>query len=282
MKIPRTIWMLALIGLLLRLPFLPLFGFQQDFQFLVSWANYLVKSSPVTIYADYKQISGELVNYPPVYLYILTLLARFFRSLSDSSFDCRAFLILIKCVTISFEGLTGYVLYRWSSRRWDRLAGLWAFGLYFCNPAMIYVGSYYGQLDAIFSTFLVLSILALVNEKPFWSGCALAAALLMKIQTLPFIPLFFIMLPIQRRMRDFYRMLLGFSLAGVAILFPYLVFHQLQALLNECLWKSVQWGKFVTVGAFNLWYLHADPATFDGRIWGLFFDRDGTLQTNAL
>lgn len=274
--------MLALIGLLVRLPFIPLIGFRQDFQFLVSWADYLVKSSPITIYADYKQISGELVNYPPVYLFILTLLARFFRSLSTNPFDCRAFLILIKCVTISFEALTGYVLYHWSTKRWDKLAGLWAFGLYFLNPAIIYVGSYYGQLDAIFSAFLVLAIVALADEKPFWSGSALAMALLIKIQTIPFVPLFFGMLLVQRRMREFGRMLLGFSLTGLVILSPYILHNQLQALLNECVWRSVQWGKFVSVGAFNLWYLHADPVVFDGRIWGLFFDREGALRTNGL
>lgn len=294
------------IGLLIRLPLIPLIGFKQDFLFLVSWADYLVKSSPVTIYADFDLLSVKFVNYPPVYLYILTALARLFRSLCASPFECTAFLVLIKSVTIAFEGLTAFVLYSWASKRWDERTGLWAFGLYFVNPAILYVSSYYGQLDAIFSAFLLLTIVALVEakttgsngaprsegvlpalinsckNKAFWGGCALSTALLIKIQTLPFIPLFFGFLILQKKFKSTFFFGLGFILAGTLIVSPYLIHHQLAPLIQECVVRSFQWGKFVSVGAFNLWYLHADPSTFDGRIWGVFFTSDGVLQTNFL
>jgi Gpi18-like mannosyltransferase len=281
-KNPHAIWRLVLIGLLIRLPFIPLIGFKQDFLFLVSWAEYLVKSSPVAIYADFNLLSVKFVNYPPVYLYILTLLARVFRSLCAAPFESTAFLVLIKSVTIAFEGLTGFVLYHWASKRWDERTGLWAFGLYFLNPAILYVSSYYGQLDAIFTAFLLLAIVGIVEDKAFWGGCALSAALLIKIQTLPFIPLFFGFLLLQKRMKSFFLFGLGFALTGALIVSPYIIHNQLAALMQECVIRSFQWGKFVSVGAFNLWYLHADPGTFDGRIWGLFFNQDGALRANAL
>ncbi|MBN2328869.1 MAG: NPCBM/NEW2 domain-containing protein [Candidatus Omnitrophica bacterium] len=282
MKIPRTIWLLLLAGLLIRLPFLPMIGFEQDFLFLTSWAEYLAKSSPVTIYADYEQLSVQFVNYPPVYLYILTGLARGYRAFSAEPFYHTAFLTLVKSATIAFELLTAFALYFWCARRWNCKTGAWAFGLYFLNPAILYVSAYYGQLDAIFSAFLLLCLIALSEKRFFWSGCSLAAALLIKIQTLPFIPLFFGLLLLRRQIRPFIWMAMGFLTTGAILLAPYLITGQMEALITECILRSFEWGKFVSVGAFNLWYLHADPTTFDERIWGIFFDNDGILQTNAL
>ncbi|MGC9326809.1 MAG: glycosyltransferase 87 family protein, partial [Candidatus Hinthialibacter sp.] len=282
MKQPRTIGLLLLAGLLVRLPFIPMIGFKQDFLFLVSWAEYLAQSSPVSIYADSSQLSVQFVNYPPVYLYILTGLARGYRALSAAPFYHTAFLTLVKCVTIAFELLTAFALYFWGKKRWNFQTGAWAFGLYFLNPAILYVSAYYGQLDAIFTSFLLLCIIALSEKRFFWSGCSLAAALLIKIQTLPFIPLFFGLLLIRRQIRPLLWMALGFLSTGAILLAPYLVSGQMGALIHECFLRSFEWGKFVTVGAFNLWRLHADPTTYDGRIWGIFFDGDGILQANAL
>lgn len=281
MKVPRSIWLLALAGLAIRLPFMPWIGFKQDFLFLVSWAEYLAKSSPLHIYADVDRLSVQFVNYPPVYLYILTVLARIYRMVTDAPFNHTAFLLLVKSVTILFELLTAIALYRWTSRRWDSQTGLWAFGLYFLNPAILYVSAYYGQLDAIFCTFLLLSAIAISEGRAFWSGCALAAAFLIKIQTLPFIPLFAGLLLVQRRLKACLTAAVGFALAGLAILFPYIASGQWPALFYECFQRSFEWGKYVSVGAFNLWYLHADPVTFDERIWGFFFDRNGILSVHA-
>lgn len=262
---------------------MPFIGFKQDFLFLVSWADYLVDHSPITIYRDYMQLGGiKFVNYPPLYLYILTGLARIYHGLFVDPFFNIKFLFLIKSVTVLFEIMTAYLLYFWVERKYDRQKGLWAVGLYFLNPAILYVSAYYGQLDAIFAMFLLAALIAFSMDLAFWCGVALSLALLMKLQTLPFLPLFFCFPLLRGNYRMFALMALGLICGSILGVAPYIAYGQLDELFQQCVLNSFKWGRFVSVGAFNLWYLHADPSTFDERIWGVLFGSDGMLNTNSI
>ncbi len=277
------VWLLIAVGLLARLPFMPIYGFKQDFLFLSSWGTYLTDHSVTTIYDKPEELRFGFVNYPPFYLYILTAVSRvhhlFFSIPLEQS---RIFLCMNKCVTFLFEIFTALLLYHYVLKRKNSTMALYALGFYFLNPAIIYVSAYYGQLDAILAALLLASVLLMLSDCYFLSGCLVSCALLMKIQTIPFLPLFFF-IPIARgQYKKTCSMSLGFLSAGLLILFPYICTGHLGQLLDRCVFQSIEWGKLVTVGAYNIWFLHADPFILDERIWGWLFGHDGKLTANPL
>ncbi|MEW6234187.1 MAG: NPCBM/NEW2 domain-containing protein [Candidatus Omnitrophota bacterium] len=273
---------LLLLGLLLRLPFLPVIGFEQDFIFFSSWAKYMANEGLLSIYDHPEAFEHRLINYPPVYLYVLYLLAKVFRLFFSAPFESRLFLCLIKSATVLFEAVAAWGLYHWLAKRRGESAGLWAMALYYLNPAVIYVSVYYGQVDAIFAALLLFSLLWLLDGRFFYGGAALAAALLMKIQALPFLPLFFLVPLLRKGGKAAFIALAGFVLAALLILSPFIAAGKLPTLWLRCVTENFQWGQSVTIGAFNLWRLHSDPNILPERIWGWLFGSDGELSANAL
>ena len=273
----NPVFLTLLAGILFRLPFLPVKGFEQDFLFFASIAKSLLNGFTVC-YDNVKEIEGGILNYPPVYLYILKILAHGYRLFTDAPFSSTGFLILLKCATICFEIAVSLVIYRWTARQWGHKSGLTAMGFYFLNPALIYVSVVFGQVDAIFSALLLFSLLSIIENRAFWGGFFLAASLLMKIMTLPFIPFFFLIYPWKREYKQTSLMVLGFLAGGLLILSPFLCTGRILLVYQRCFETSVNWRTDLTIGALNLWAFHADPLTHDGRIWGWLYDSDGQCR----
>jgi len=273
---------LLLLGLLLRLPFLPVVGFEQDFIFFSSWAKYMANEGLLSIYDHPETFEHRLINYPPVYLYVLYFLAKAFRLFFSAPYESRLFLCMIKSVTVLFEAAAAWRLYRWLAERRGESAGLWAMAIYYLNPAVIYVSVYYGQVDAIFAALLLFSLLWLLDGRFFYGGVLLAAALLMKIQALPYLPLFFLVPFLRQDGKAALMALAGFVLAALLILSPFIAAGKWPVMWLRCVAENFQWGQSVTIGAFNLWRLHCDPNILPERIWGWLFGAGGELQANAL
>lgn len=266
----------------MRLPFLPLVGFEQDFLFFTSWAEYLANHSLATIYDDPTKLSVQFINYPPLYLYALMAMARIHHLFFSGTVETTIFLVMIKLSAVVFELLGGWALYRWVGRTQGESWGRTAFALYFLNPAIFYVSVYYGQVDAIFAAFLLFSLIAFLEGRNVWSGFFLACSLLMKLQAIPFIPLFFFFPLIRREWRSLAMMIAGFACAMLIVNLPFILTERVDVMIQRCVTESIAWGKFVSVGAFNLWYLHADPSTLDQNIWGWLYGSDGMLAANGL
>ncbi len=266
-----------LLGMLVRIPWMPFIGFEQDYLFFTSWAEYGTDEGLLTIYDDSDVFDHGLINYPPVYLYMLWGLGKVYRLFTSASLESRTFLILLKTLTIFFEAILAYGIYRWLKEREGERAGLWGFALIFLNPAIFYVSVYYGQVDVIFAVFLLAAIGLTSLERYFWGGIFAATALMMKIQAIPFMPLLFLVPLARRKFVSFFPMFGGFVLGASILVAPFAFAGKLPLMLQRCLFESIEWGKFVSVGAFNLWYLHIEPSTYDERLWGWLFGSDGKL-----
>lgn len=275
------LFVILFIGLAIRIPLLPLKGFEHDFLFFASCAQ-AAEESVITCYDSLEELEIPLINYPPVYIYMLAGLARLYHLFSSNPLQSLGFLCLLKIWTIGFEILTAGLIYRWVQSRHGTTAGQWAFGLFFLNPAVFYVSAVFGQVDAIFAFFLLGSLLCLLEDRPFWGGALLAASLLMKIMTLPFLPLFGLIYLLRKDWKNLIWMLGGFLAASILLLSPYLLTGRLGIVYQRCFEESVQWGGKLTIGAFNLWALHATPLTEDTRIWGWLYGGDGQLSANPL
>ena len=273
---------LLALGLLVRLPLFPVYGFQQDFLFFSSWASYLTDHPVSTIYHDPKIFTYNLINYPPVFIYILAFLGRGYRLFFSGPLENRIFLCFLKSFVVLCEVGTAWILYRFALSRWDRKTALRVAGLYFLNPAMLYNSVYYGQVDSIFAFLVLAALVFLLQERYFLCGSLSACAVLMKIQTIPFLALFCFVPPARRQARKIIPLGIGLLATGFFLLLPYLLAGTAREVWIRCVRENILWGKYITVGAFNLWYLFADPTTLDDRIWGWCFGADGQCRAHVV
>lgn len=270
------------IGALVRAVFFPLYGFKQDFLFFTSWADFLTGQSVTAIYDDPAVFEHGLINYPPLYLYMLAALGRMYEWTVGGPLVSRGFLALLKTATLAFEALTAWLIFRHAERRGDGAAAWKPAALYFLNPAVIYVSAYYGQVDAVFAALAWASVFFLLNDRWFSAGALAGAALAMKIQTLPFLPLLFFIPLARGRPAGFAKMAAGFALALALALAPYIATGRAGLVVQRCFAENMQWSSALTVGAFNLWYLHANPFMPDDRIWGWLYGGDGMVEGGPL
>jgi len=70
----------------------------------------------------------------------------------------------------------------------EKRARLWALAI-LVHPAAIYLSTFWGQTDVIYSTLLFASIVCLVARKPVFAGALFAASMLHKPNALLFVPI---------------------------------------------------------------------------------------------
>lgn len=281
-SMPRLLWMGLALGLLIRAPFWPMTGFAQDFHDFAVWAAYGASHGVVSIYDDPQSaLSNGFVNYPPVYLYILAALGRVHQLFGAESLHGISFLISMKILTALFEAAAALLLYRFAASRWGEGAGLWAFALYFLNPALIYLGAYYGQVDAVFGFFLLASALALLDGRPLWGGCFAALSMWTKIQTLPFLPFLALIPVIQGKPAQSIRFIAGFAFASLAVLSPIIATGRMPLMLERCVAFNFDLSPRLSNGAFNLWRFHPDPLTHDQRLLGWLAGGNGMADASG-
>jgi dolichyl-phosphate-mannose-protein mannosyltransferase len=135
------------------------------------------------------------INWPPVNLYLFTLVGTTYRNLADASFDLdRAresqFLSwLLRVPPTLFHMATATLVFFWvRAFGSERLAWLAGTALAF-NPAAIYHVAVFGQHDPVHTLFSLSAVVALSMRRSGWAGSAMALAALTKPQSWILLPL---------------------------------------------------------------------------------------------
>jgi hypothetical protein len=74
---------IAVVGIAVRAVLMPRLGHVADTYLFFEWATSLANRSVAAVYLDPEQANGVQVNYPPVYLYVLSLLPGFHDACAD-------------------------------------------------------------------------------------------------------------------------------------------------------------------------------------------------------
>lgn len=229
--------------------------------------------------------SGKFfADYPPGYMYVLFLIGKL-KALLLLPDRCTAFLALIKLPAIAADLATVLLVYRLATRHVGSRSAFALALMYGLNPAVILNSSVWGQVDAIFTLFIVLAIYCLTEDRLAWSVSIFAAALLIKPQALIFTPLLLAAamdrLLISSDNRIWRRLFVAATagatvfIAGIApfafVEGPLWIFRHYRDTLTSY--------PFATVNAYNLFALSGAnfvPETsswlvFSYRNWGTFF-----------
>ncbi len=192
MQIRRQVQVLIIIAvsvaaLAVRYPLLRhITGDMKDFY--LPWYEYIVA------HGGYRALGDSFANYSPPYTYLLTGMTYLRDVLPDR-------IVAIKLISIAFDFLAAFVMYRLV--RLKHRSGplpLVAYAAVLFAPTIILNGSYWGQVDIIYSTFLLVAVFFAVIERPLLTISSLAVAFAFKAQA-AFLAPFILILLARKKMR---------------------------------------------------------------------------------
>ncbi|MEY2925418.1 MAG: hypothetical protein RLZZ337_1968 [Bacteroidota bacterium] len=164
--------------------------------FLRPWMNQIVENG------GFGSLRITIGDYTPPYMYLLTLLSYF-----PSASDNHPFLFGIKFYSLLFDGLLVIGVYlnvrllsKNHGHQWGILASLLAFFL----PTVILNSAYWGQIDASYTAFTLISLYYLQKNKLIHSMIWYGVALTFKLQSIFFLPVFIMYYWFQHREKLYY------------------------------------------------------------------------------
>jgi dolichyl-phosphate-mannose-protein mannosyltransferase len=177
------LFFLVLAGLILRLFFAFLPGFKTDIDAFFAWSLRLHDLGPSNFYSK-----DVFTDYTPGYLYVLYLLGFVQKALH---LDSNQFQYLLKVPAIIAELIIAILCYQEVFKnKFSSKAALIISSLIFFNIGLIFNSSIWGQVDAVLTLFLVLTIYFLKEQKYLYSSFFYAITFLIKPQAIALAPLF--------------------------------------------------------------------------------------------
>ncbi|MBQ7036263.1 MAG: glycosyltransferase family 39 protein [Clostridia bacterium] len=261
----------CLLALTVRLVFAAItHGYETDLNCWRYWAMRLSETGPWGFYAD-----TYFCDYPPGYLYILGLMGYFIKLFPSMG------TVFLKLPAILFDVFLCALIYKKASENTSLRHALTLSGLYALCPAIIINSAVWGQVDAVFTFFLVLFLWALSEEK-YRKGAALfAVAVVIKPQALLLSPLILLLLWEKRKTKGILKLFLSSFLTfiGIFILLvlpftitksPFYIFTLYKNTLASY--------PFASLNAFNLFtLLGANGVSVSDTFCGVSYTLIGTL-----
>ena len=161
-------------------------GFCNDTACFAAWADRIFQVGPAHFYS-----ADIFTDYPPGYMYFLYPVGAL-RALLHIEYYSTAHLILLKLPAILCDLGCGFLLYRTCSKKFDREKTFFLCAAYLFNPAIILNSSVWGQVDSVYTLFLLILCLSLTARRMLPAFLSFCAGILIKPQMLVFAPVLLI------------------------------------------------------------------------------------------
>jgi len=173
------------LGLLARLFTGKITGDMSNFYFI--WYQNILDNGIAVLYRE------NITNYSPLFSYLLAITTHF------DSLVPRV--TAIKLLPILFDFISTYFVYRIVRIKYPTgNKPYWAAGLFFVLPTIFINSAHWGQMDALYTTFLIISLYFFLKEKPLLGMLAFALSFSVKFQAIFFVP-FLVVLLLKKKVR---------------------------------------------------------------------------------
>lgn len=235
-----------LLILILRILLFLLPSFQTDMGSWEAWSARLVHTGPSGFYSQ-----TYFSDYFPGYLYILWIAGSIFNFLS-MPISGIYFEFFLKSITTLFDIGSAFYIYKIVinyNKSWAYLAPI----LYLLNPAIIFNTSIWGQIDGIFTFFIVLSSYFLIEKKEiFKSSLAATLGVLVKPHALVIVPVLLINSFNNFSSLKFIKSLIVSLFTLILLSVPFFPNNPILGIFELGI-KSQDVYKFTSLFAFNFW-----------------------------
>jgi Gpi18-like mannosyltransferase len=178
------------VSFLIRALLFPLQGYANDIGTYSYWFNTAAQTGVRPFYTTVLENAGW-IDYPPFNVYLFWVFGSLGQAVAGYGISMTA---IIKLVPNLFDLATAVVIYFYIRKQYSFKTALTATALYTFNAAIIYNAAVWGQFDAIYTFFLVLSLVLALKSKPYYSAAAFAVALLTKPQGIALAPLLILLI----------------------------------------------------------------------------------------
>jgi Gpi18-like mannosyltransferase len=171
---------LLALSLMLRIAVIP--NVTDDMNSYLSWYHYILTHGGFTVLKD------GFSEYTPPYLYLLTLGTYL-------NFNLLPDLTVIKLITIGFDFIGSWLIYKIIEVKYPNKPMPWiAFFTALFSPVVFLTSAYWGQVDMIYTVFLLAFTYALLKNKPLPAMIYFSIAFSFKFQAAFMAPLILILL----------------------------------------------------------------------------------------
>src|SRR3972149_505130 len=239
---------MLLLSFLIRVALFAVAGYKNDRGSFEGWlgaaANYGIR--------PFYQVVSWHSGYPPFNVYLFWLFGSLAKSLSLYGTPYIAY--LIKLPSTIFDLATAFLIFIFVRRKLDFKLSFMASELYSFNPATIFNGAVFGQYDAIYTFFLILSLVLILDSKPTLSAVAFTGALLTKPQSIALAPLLIFLIVKKHGWKKLATSIIATAATVMIVIIPFQWNNPVTFLLDI---YSVGYGAypFTTMNAFNTWAL---------------------------
>ena len=247
-------FLLLFLGFVTRLFLVPIPGFKADIAFWKGWGLAVADRGIIWL------VNNTNYNYPPGFAYILDFIGKTYKLFADPynidqywMDNNLLYLFLFKILIILSDIGIVFLIIKISKKLKMEWGWLLA-SIFFLNPAVLFDGVIWGQVDQ-FGLFLFLwAIYFFIDEKPKLASIIFTIAWLMKWQNILFIPIFYLFIYKKYSFSDLIKSF-AVSLGTFAIIiFPFWFYREMASLLNLFTVNS-NWFPWYSLNAFNGWWI---------------------------
>ena len=238
---------LLVIAFMVRFVFFSNQGYAAiDTKDFMAWFQTAADYGPRTFY------TRTWCDYPPFNIYFFWIFGLLAKSLS--LFGTSLFTYVMKLPPNLFDMATSALIFVFVRKRLNFKMALLATVLYAFNPAVIFNAAVWGQFDAIYTFFLVLSLILALASKPELSAVTFTLGVLTKPQSIALLPLIALLIFEKKG----WRRLLTSILAGAATIFAVIIPFEWSnpvTFLGNIYFGAYSGYEYTSINAFNTWAL---------------------------
>lgn len=244
-----TLAILLLAAFAVRLLLFPLQGYPNDIGTFSYWFN-TAATQGIRPFYTYVFENVGWVDYPPFNVYLFYAFGSIARTLS--SVDMSFF---VKLAPTLFDVATSGIIYLFLRKYLSQKQTLIATALYAFNPAIIYNVAVWGQFDAIYTFFLLISMLLALKHKPELSAVVFGIALLTKPQGIALLPLIAVLIYKKDGIKHLLTSIAAFVATIFIVILPF-EWSNPVTFLSDIYFGAYSGYEFTSINAFNLWALY--------------------------
>jgi len=174
----------------------------EDVVILKEWYRHFYRNGKASL------ANGNFSNYTPLYLYLLWI-TRLFSNWFDS-------IVAIKIIPTAFDFLSAYAIFLIARINFDNDKPYLFSALFFALPTIMFNSTGWGQIESLYTSFLLLCVYFLLRDKPIYAMIMFGVAFSLKSQSIFFLP-FLGVLFLKGRIRWFHFLLVPIMYVVLAI-----------------------------------------------------------------
>jgi len=200
----------------------------------------------------WRGLAGEFSNYTPPYIYLLDLAMFLGRAISK--------LTVMKLIPVVFDLASALIVYNIVRIKQAQKVALFASMIFLLAPTVIMNGAFWGQIDSLYTTFLLLCIYFILTKRPWWAIAFFGISFSIKAQAVFLAPLLLI-LTLKRRIPwqayllvppIYFVMMLPAIFAGRPVLDTLLVYLHQAGELHSLSMNAPTWYAFFPKSAYDV------------------------------